>query len=394
MIHLNHSTLHLVNPTVKRDFLKSLENLEKTRKMRFFMKYKIQKYLKEIKNTLDKSEGKDNKTYVDIMNSYEKYVKELNDKIKKRKKEVNKKISRLNIELTKELILIKDTLMGNENRKIKELKKEIEKYQEEASVEHIINFMIDLTGEYIKYEFIRKEKLNYDFTGFEGRPPVVTEWGQTICTNETCLKRVKLILRDFTDPVSKVLFIGDDDLNSLVLSGLSRINLYVLDIDENLLKFIRSKTPGINTFRVDITKEIPENLMENFDAIALNPYWNFEWINKFLNLAVKCIRKNKKSRIYLTFPPCFLTEKENINLQKNILKNNLIFKEIIPGSDYYDMAGEYVYQDIINIINILKNINRELKDSLLEKLIKVPATSAYMYILAPSGIKNLMDKNF
>jgi len=353
---------------------------------------KIKDYLTEIIQTVDEGLHTRSTTYHDRINNYNIYLNNMEEKYIKKLNLAREEVRGL--EKKYKETFIKNISSGKfKEQELIKIKEKVEKHYEENNPAFLktLWMMFDGTKEFMKYDFSLSEELSFDFEIFKERPPVNIEWGQTICTEETCLKRIKLILRDFTEPDTKVLFIGDDDLNSLVMSSLSNFNISVIDIDDRLLKFIKEKSPEINTLKVDLNKDIPENLLGFFDAVAINPYWNYQGIKMFLDAAKKCLNKNKKSRIYITLWPVTITEKEYVALQKKILDEGFIFREIIPFFDWYDISDKHLYPDIVTILDTISGVSRDMKEPLLEKITNFPASTAYMHILSPASCQDGKD---
>jgi hypothetical protein len=341
---------------------------------------KIKEYIRDINNIID--DGRENNKYCEEMNNYNKYTEKIRENYMERLKFIKKEMPLLKEKYMEALFGRSAEGTGYKGERPAEIKKKIKDYEKLLRPEcaKVLIGSLEATKEFMKYLFYQ-EDLTFDFTNFEGRPALKAEWGQAYCNEVSCIKRVKLLLRDFTDNDSKVLFLGDDDLTSLVLKSLSNFELHVIDIDEELLQFIEKKNPAIHTKKIDLNREIPEDLTGYFDAVCLHPYLNLDGIKMFLKGAVDCLKKNKNSRIYMTSWPVALSDTEYITLQKTILESGLIFREIITNFDCYDLSDWY--NDMDNTLNI-SVIGEIMGEPLVKKLSDLPAITPAMFILSPA----------
>jgi len=341
---------------------------------------KVKEYIREINNITNDGHG--NNKYREEMNNYNKYTEKLRENYEKRLKTIEKEMPFMQGKYMEALFGRASEGTGYKGERPAEIRKKIEDYQKLLRPEcaKVLFGSLEATKEFMKYLFYQ-EDLTFDFTGFEGRPALKAEWGQAYCNEDSCLKRVKLLLRDFTDDNTKVLFLGDDDLTSLVLKSLSNFEVHVIDIDNELLQFIKGKNPAIHTKTIDLNKKIPEDMTGYFDAVCLHPYLNLDGIKMFLKGAVDCLKKHKNSRIYMTSWPVALSDSEYVTLQRTIIDSQLIFQEIITNFDCYDLSDWY--SDMDNTLNIA-SIGEIMGEPLVKKLADLPAITPAMYILSPA----------
>ncbi len=341
---------------------------------------KVKEYIRDITNITNGGHG--NNKYSEEMNNYNKYTEHVRENYQKGLTFIEKEMPLLKGKYMEALFGRASEGTGYKGEKPAEIKKKIEDYQKLLRPEcaKVLLGSLEATKEFMKYLFYQ-EDVTFDFTNFEGRPSLKAEWGQAYCNEASCLKRVKLLLRDFTDDNTRVLFLGDDDLTSLVLKSLSNFEVHVIDIDDELLQFIKKKNPAIHTRTIDLNKKIPEDMAGYFDAISLHPYLNLDGIKMFLKGAVDCLQKHKNSRIYMTSWPLALTDNEYVILQRTIIDSQLIFREIITNFDCYDLSDWY--SDMNNTLNIA-DIGELMGEPLVKKLANLPAITPAMYILSPA----------
>ncbi|OQA11936.1 MAG: hypothetical protein BWY64_04016 [bacterium ADurb.Bin363] len=342
---------------------------------------KVNNYINDVISIIDNNLQCKSNNYQEKINNYNSYCRRLKENYFKRLKTIEKELPLLREKYFEALLGRTSQGRDYKGEYPRDIKKKIQNYEKALSPESkkVLIGSMEATGEFIKYLYYQEE-LNFDFSIFQGRPCLKSEWGQAYCTDESCLKRVKLILRDFTDPHTKVLFLGDDDLTSLVQGSLSSFYICVIDIDRELLEFIEEKNSGIHTRWVDLNKKIPSDLLNCFDAVCLNPYLNPDGIKMFLHAARDCLKKHRDSRIYMTSWPVAISEREYSDLQKSILDMGLIFREIITFFDWYDMTEWY---STMNNPTLISDMIGGEADPLLEKFSDLPAITPTMFILSP-----------
>jgi len=341
---------------------------------------KVKEYIRDIHNIIN--DGRENNNYCEKMNNYNRYTEDIRENYVKKLKFIEQEMPVLKEKYMESLFGRASEGTGYKGERPSEIKKRIEDYEKLSRPEcaKVLLGSLEATKEFMKYLFYQ-EDLTFDFTSFEGRPSLKAEWGQAYCNEASCIKRVKLLLRDFTDDNSKILFLGDDDLTGLVLKSLSNFEVHVIDIDEELLNFIKKKNAAIHTKTIDLNKKIPEDMAGYFDAVCLHPYLNLDGIKMFLKGAVDCLKKHKNSRIYMTSWPVALSDAEYITLQRTIIDSELIFREIITNFDCYDLSDWY--SDMDNPLNI-SAIGEIMGEPLVKKLADLPAITPAMYILSPA----------
>lgn len=139
------------------------------------------------------------------------------------------------------------------------------------------------------------------------RPEAIIEYDQLYCTPDTTHRRVQRILRDFGRPDASVLFLGDDDLGSVALSQSFEGSIHMIDLDDRLHDFIEEKAPSVHRHKADfILKGIPEECYQAFDAVVLDPPWDFFRLWCFLDKALFCLKDSPHARIYLCHCPLVL----------------------------------------------------------------------------------------
>ncbi len=168
-----------------------------------------------------------------------------------------------------------------------------------------------------------------------GKFELKEKWDQLFLSQESVIFLVKKIL-EYPISFEKFLFLGDDDLVSLTLSLVEpKIKCQVLDIDEELLKFIervkRRFHLKIETKLVDFRKKL--KIKEKFFGLLTSPPDNYEGVKTFLNFGLSLLKK-EGGLVFLEMGRSTI-EKRIFYLGDFFNKKKLILEELITGKIYY-----------------------------------------------------------
>jgi len=270
-------------------------------------------------------------------------------------------------------------------------KKQVEKQIQENEIDlgtlhddDSSKFVLNLTRilfEYLVFDYFQRGKKEWDYNIFNDRPKLKVCFGQHYCTKDTTFRRTELILRDFSQKGTKVLFLGDDDLGCLALASLADFEIHMLDLDRDIIKFVKSKNLGIKTHIINLQRGVPDEFKNYFDAVVLDPFWEFSGVEMFFEPAYVCLKKNRKSRMYLSICPFLMGEEKYGEIQRKILANGLVFQEILKHFSWYVMGENQNYSEFLDIFN---DINEEvLKSIFVETAMKLPLFFSTMHVLSP-----------
>ncbi len=118
--------------------------------------------------------------------------------------------------------------------------------------------------------------VKYIINKAENRVKPKREYDQFYATEITLIKRIKLLSKF---KFEKIIFLGDDDLNSLCLGYYKKLKkekaeIFVLDIDKDQIDFIEKiseeENLEIKTIYQDIRDALPKDL-KNFDLAFFDP---------------------------------------------------------------------------------------------------------------------------
>lgn len=179
--------------------------------------------------------------------------------------------------------------------------------------------------------------------------------------NRDLAQRVRLILNNISSINKKrILFIGDDDLASAVLANLSKPQLTVIDIDEEVLSTIKNVVPNHSNMKyikaniLDIVDgKTKDPIQSNFDVFVTDPPYTETGYKYFLNYGIKHLTMNGLAFIAVPYMNYEEWSSELLfKVEKILLQNGLAVIEVIPG------FAEYMHADkIISSIIIAKKLS-------------------------------------
>ena len=174
-----------------------------------------------------------------------------------------------------------------------------------------------------------------------GRPK--PEFGQGFCDAGTLERRVIKMMNDLP-PRCCVLFLGDDDMTSPLLSVCTDWKLTVVHIDEELLarirRFCTDAGSSVETVKVDLRKGIPESLIDKYDAFFCDPPGTSSGVMLFVSQGALALSK-EAGRGYVNIPTSHLG-KRYLKVQKLANRAGMAIREIIPAFNRYDLTEEEI----------------------------------------------------
>jgi len=169
----------------------------------------------------------------------------------------------------------------------------------------------------------------------------------------TVIKRALYLLKRGDIEGREIIFFGDDDATSLAV-GLLNLSekITVIDIDSNIIKFLSdcSHNLSLKNFNVishDLRDPCPDNLLNMYDIVVMDPPYTNEGLRLFLKRAKQVLKtkvtidgKEHKvigKKCLLCFgnkPP-----EEMQQIQLSILDHGFIIQEMIPYFNLYKGAS-------------------------------------------------------
>jgi len=187
---------------------------------------------------------------------------------------------------------------------------------------------------------------------FEKRPKVDTTLDQAFATAETSLRRALLLYDKGALEGKKICLLGDDDYSSVAIAllylgffpenpKLIPDEMVVIDIDNRILEGIQ-KTVKENSFNIkykiwDYRTKIPEDLLNKFDTIMIDPPYTENGLRLTLSRAIDMLRIEPGREIFLSF--AHRSPVKFLKLQEIIIGMGLAIIEITPRFNTYEGAS-------------------------------------------------------
>jgi len=115
----------------------------------------------------------------------------------------------------------------------------------------------------------------------------------------------------------------------------------MIDLDDRLHEYIARKAPQVIRHKADfIYKGIDQSLCESFDAVLLDPPWDFYRLWCFLDKAIFCLKQSPHARIYLSYCPLVLEHREQkmAQFQDRVARRYMTFDSIEPAFNLYSLS--------------------------------------------------------
>jgi predicted methyltransferase len=175
---------------------------------------------------------------------------------------------------------------------------------------------------------------------------------QFYATEDTVLRRAVFLGNIPNISEKKILFLGDDDLNSVSFTLLFKANkVTVVDIDERILEFLdmiakKEKLP-IETFKHDLRNPLPKSEFKRYDVSFFDPPYTPEALNTWFARAIEAtlsggsnkMRKRPEILSKKYYVACYgYTNRETergLKIQQIITSLGLIIQEKIRDFNYY-----------------------------------------------------------
>lgn len=200
------------------------------------------------------------------------------------------------------------------------------------------------------------------------RPKPKREFDQFFATPETVGKRVaKFAERDDLQG-RKILFLGDDDLDSLAVARTGQpAEIMVLDIDNEMLATIQKAAQAesyhqLKVLKYDARQPLPKDLLNHFDVVFTDPPYTAAGFGTFL--ARLCQAATKDASIYICYG---YTQKE---LERPLKIQKLISDWGLYLAEKYEDFNEYTGAKSINNHSSLYILKKTPQTRVNEKLLQ------------------------
>lgn len=171
------------------------------------------------------------------------------------------------------------------------------------------------------------------------RPKAKRKFDQFGATEETLTSRTNLLAsREFlTD--SKILFLGDYDLTSFACAPSAKnTEIWVLDIDSDVLKVIKEADKGIETIQHNLINPLPRRLRAAFDGVFTDPPYTPEGVSLFLSRSLEALSKGERARIFMCYGTSERAPERVLAVQEKILAHGVIVEELLSDFNEYIAA--------------------------------------------------------
>jgi len=193
------------------------------------------------------------------------------------------------------------------------------------------------------------------------RPRLKVEYDQAPILPSDALSRVAFMIERGDVSGKDIIVLGDDDLVSVALALTELPNrIVVLDIDEELIKFIREhlSTASIKAEALthDLRYPLPDDLRDSFDVFFTDPPDTTLGLILFLSRGAEALIKEEKVRACGYF--CMTHADAPIDrwykIEKTLLEMGFVITDIIRDfNTYYDLSVEtedYIKEGILEKI--------------------------------------------
>ncbi len=167
--------------------------------------------------------------------------------------------------------------------------------------------------------------------------------GQIRATLETSLRRARQMLKRLPPFGRSVLFIGDDDYTSIVLSRFIEGEIVVIDKDINVLKTIADASDrfglNISVHEHDVLQKLPRHLIGRFDMVHFDPIDEGFWLGAWAETAEAALIKQKGSRMFVSVSPSRLGDRY-ISFQRFLVEKGYVFEDRILNCNEYPLTPD------------------------------------------------------
>ena len=202
------------------------------------------------------------------------------------------------------------------------------------------------------------------------RPKPKREYDQFYATAETVARRVTKFSERDDLRGRRILFLGDDDLDSLAVAqtGLP-LEIVVLDIDNDMLSVIQKSAQengykGLSVLKYDARKPLPREFHSHFDVVFTDPPYTASGFGTFLSRL--CQASTKEASIYICYG---YTQKE---LERPLKVQKLMSDWGLHIAEKYEDFNEYTGAKSINNHSSLYILKKTPQTRVNEKLLQGP----------------------
>lgn len=190
----------------------------------------------------------------------------------------------------------------------------------------------------------------------QSRPTTTFIFDQRPVTLDTTLRRAAYMAWRGDLQNQDIAVIGDDDLTgiAIALTGMAK-SVTVFDIDQRLIDYI-ARVSAENDLKIqcrilDVTKDVPEDVISDFDVFTTDPTPARIPFTVFVNVGIKLLRKNGIG--YLSFYSSAM--KLTSDFQEVLSQMKLIITDLIPFFTEYAFVPQTFSADDYKLLKKYSN---------------------------------------
>lgn len=166
-------------------------------------------------------------------------------------------------------------------------------------------------------------------------------YGQLRASARSSAARVAWLVRDLPPIGRSVLFLGDDDLTSVLLAASISGDVTVLDADPRVLTLVAETAAeeglSIKTVQHDLRRPLPEGLRRRFDSVCCDPVDDGAWLQLWLQRAFDALMPIAGARLFLSIGERRLGDRL-AGLHRFALEHGLLLEHRAPGLNEYRLS--------------------------------------------------------
>ena len=174
------------------------------------------------------------------------------------------------------------------------------------------------------------------------------KYDQFIATVETTYLKCRVLIEKGVVKGKSIVFIGDDDLNSLSLASINKDykNIVVLDIDKDIVDFINfyaseNKLKNVTAFLYDARDPLDKKFIDSFDVVVFDPPYTKVGVSLFLQRAFDLlgpVRNFESKYVFMYYGCSFKSPEKKLKVQEIINRYGFTIEDRIEKLARYSGA--------------------------------------------------------
>ncbi len=174
------------------------------------------------------------------------------------------------------------------------------------------------------------------------------KYDQFIATVETTYLKCRVLIEKGVVKGKSIVFIGDDDLNSLSLASINKDykNIVVLDIDKDIVDFINfyaseNKLKNVTAFLYDARDPLDKKFIDSFDVVVFDPPYTKVGVSLFLQRAFDLlgpVRNFESKYVFMYYGCSFKSPEKKLKVQEIINRYGFTIEDRIEKFARYSGA--------------------------------------------------------